>query len=149
MIDSHTHIFKRYYKERELEIKNVLKEVDLLINISFSINSSKEAIQIANKFEDVYATIGIHPSNVKHVSSNYIEELEELLKSKNVLAIGEIGLDYHYKGYSKKLQKKIFIEQIELAKKYNLPVVLHSREANDDVLEIIKDYKDIKFLFHS
>jgi TatD DNase family protein len=149
MIDSHAHILKRYYEE---DFDSVLAEsisnLDMIINISFSINSSKEVVELAKTNDKLKAVIGVHPNDVNKLSGDYISEIENLI-DENVVAIGEVGLDYHYEGYDKELQKKIFIEFIELARKHNLPVVVHSREANEDTINIIKEYSDVKFLFHS
>ena len=147
MIDTHAHLLKKYYKEElDERISNSLLELEKIINIAFDLNSSKEVVELSNKYNNLYNVIGVHPNDVKNFSS--IEDYEELINDKTV-AIGEIGLDYHYDGYDKDLQKEVFEKFIDLAKRNNLPVVVHSREANEDTIEIIKKYPEVKFLFHS
>ena len=149
MIDTHAHLLKRYYDEDlETLVSNAFSKLDKVINIAFSKNSSKEVSQLSLKYENMFNVVGIHPNDVKEVTDEDINEIENLINSKTV-AIGEIGLDYHYEGYDKAKQKEVFIKLIEVAKRNNLPVVIHSREANEDTIEIIKDYKDVNFLFHS
>ena len=149
MIDTHAHILKRYYDEDlETIISKAFSKLDKIINIAFSKNSSKEVSEMSLNYDHMYNVVGIHPNDVKDVTDKDIEEIESMINSKTV-AIGEIGLDYHYEGYDKEKQKEVFVKLIEVARKNNLPVVIHSREANEDTMEIIKEYKDVKFLFHS
>jgi TatD DNase family protein len=149
MIDTHAHILKEYYKDDlEKVISESLLKLDKIINIAFSVESSKEIVELSKKHENIYSVIGVHPNDSKGMTISDVIELEKLIDDK-VVAIGEIGLDYHYEGYDKEEQKEVFISLIELAQRHNLPVVIHSREANEDTIEIIKNYKDVKFLFHS
>lgn len=125
--------------------------------------SSKQAIQIANKHNFVYATVGISPNDIPGAQEEAIkqnkfetefykqlEELQQLAKQSKVVAIGEIGLDYHWNKENKKQQKQAFVEQIQLANQLNLPIVIHTREAIFDTLEILKNEKPAinKGIFH-
>ena len=98
--------------------------------------SNDEAIELAKKYNNIYAAIGFHPSEVEKISYNYIEYIEENIN--NVVAIGEIGLDYHYGKENIDLQKEIFERQLKIAEKYNKPVIIHSRDAMADTYEILK-----------
>ncbi|MDE5946504.1 MAG: TatD family hydrolase [Oscillospiraceae bacterium] len=98
--------------------------------------------KIAEKYEYIYTAIGIHPSDIAKTSENYIEVMENAFKSNpKVKAIGEIGLDYHYESYDREKQIEFFCRQLELADKLNLPVIIHSRDATEDTLNILKKYK--------
>ena len=139
MIDTHCHLEKEYYDDID-EIIGKCKNfgVDKIIVSGYNLDSSKEMLNLANKYDNIYATIGISPQDVDEASNNDLILLEELLKDKKVVGIGEIGLDYHYTKENKEKQKQLFITQLRLAKKYNLPVVIHSRDAINDTYEILK-----------
>lgn len=148
-IDSHAHLMDEMYNgEEESIIKNALSNgVKTIINIGYSKETSKKAIELANKYDFIYAVVGMHPDECnKEIDISFINDLA---KNKKVVAIGEIGLDYHYEEHSKELQKKYFIEQINLANELNLPIVIHSRDADMDMLEILKANKiKNKFVMH-
>ena len=143
MIDTHAHI----QDEMISDYKEVLQRaseagVEKIVCASSNLENSKKAVDIALEFEYVYATVGIHPEDANSYNENSLNELEELTKNKKVVAIGEIGLDYYHEFASRDLQKEVFIKQIELAYKLKLPVVIHSRDASGDLMEIIRKYKD-------
>ena len=96
-------------------------------------------LEICHKFEDVYATLGVHPEDCEKFNDNTAKKIIELAKDEKVVGIGEIGLDYHYTKENKDIQKRVFNTQLEIAKILNLPVVIHDREAHGDVLEILKE----------
>lgn len=140
-IDSHAHLDdKRFDQDRE-ELINSLKEnqIDLVINIGADYETSKASVELAEKYENIFAVVGVHPHDAKDVSENYLEELKELSKHEKVVAIGEIGLDYYYDNSPREEQKKIFIEQLQLAKNLDLPVVIHTRDAAGETYEIISE----------
>ncbi|MBQ8903660.1 MAG: TatD family hydrolase [Oscillospiraceae bacterium] len=143
VIDTHAHYDDPAFdSDRDELLTEILNEsVDKLITIGCSIEGSRNAIKIAEKFPSVYASVGIHPSDCMGSSDNYIDILREMSKNKNVVAIGEIGLDYHYDGYDKETQIDCFIKQLELAKELSLPVIIHSREATSDTMDILRKYK--------
>ena len=141
LIDSHAHLMdEQYENDVECVIQNALdNDVNTIINIGYSEETSKQAIELANKYDFIYAVVGVHPDECNiPVDISFIRDLAQ---NKKVVAIGEIGLDYHYDDYNKELQKKYFIEQINLANELNLPVVIHSRDADMDMLEILKNNK--------
>lgn len=149
MIDTHCHIEKEDYDNIE-EILTKCKEngINKIIVSGYDLESSKEAIRLANKYDEIYATIGFLPE-VLHRDNLYdLSELENLLQNKKVIGIGEIGLDYYWYKDNREEQKELFISQLELALKYNKPVVIHCREAIQDCYEIVKNYDKLKGTMH-
>lgn len=151
-VDTHTHLF---YSNFEKDLDQVIKRaidagVDYMIVPGTDIATSEKAIELAVKFDQIYATVGVHPHDSKDWNETFVPRLEKLAKEKKVVAIGEIGLDYFYDFSPKKKQVLAFKEQIELALKLNLPIVVHNRDANNDVMEIIRSYKNsgLRAQFH-
>ncbi len=143
-IDTHCHI---NMDEAIYYIKNAEDEnVKVLINASEDLNSSLENIKISDMFSNVFTCVGVHPLDIDKYDGK-IEKFESLLSNKKVKAIGEIGLDYYYGKEKKKEQIKVFREFLSLAEKYNLPVVVHSREATMDTINILKEY-NVKGVIH-
>ena len=106
------------------------------------LNNIKEGLEIIKKYPNIYLTIGLHPDEIKDYNENTINYLEDLIiNNKKIIGIGEIGLDYYHNKDNKEEQKELFIKQLELAKKLNLPVVIHSRDAFQDTYDILKQYK--------
>lgn len=143
IFDTHAHYDdEQFDQDRDEVIQRVhTQNVGNILNVGIDIETSKNSIELARKYDFVYSAVGIHPHEVEKAPENYIEILEELInKNKDkVVAIGEIGLDYYYDFAPRDLQKKFFIEQMELAKKYNLPVAIHDRDAHKDTLDILKE----------
>jgi len=141
-IDTHCHLEKKEYNVEEI-IKNI--ENNIIIVSGYNDESNIEVIELIDKYPNVYGTIGIHPSDVK--TSN-ISIVEKYVNHSKIVGIGEIGLDYHYGKEDIELQKEMFIKQIDIARKYNKPVVIHSRDASSDTLEIIKQNSDVNYTMH-
>lgn len=143
MIDSHCHINDQCFANQENQyIEEASRNgVKTFLVVGYDLQSSLKAIEIASQNNSCYSAIGIHPSEVKKASNKDICELEKMLSNNKIIAIGEIGLDYYWdKGAEiKSLQKRFFIEQIELANKYNLPISIHCRDAYEDCLNILKN----------
>lgn len=141
LFDSHTHLMdKKFENDVESVLKNAKENnVKYMTNIGYDEITSREAVEVAEKNEDVFATVGIHP---EHCNEDAIDckFIYQLIESPKVVAIGEIGLDYHYDGTNRENQKKHFIKQIEIANELELPVVIHSRDADMDMLEILKNH---------
>ncbi len=143
-VDVHAHLNDEKFEDIEKVVERAKNaNVEKIITAGFDIESSLKNIEIAKKYEDVFVTVGVHPEMVDEVEENYLEKLKEMCKFEKVVAIGEIGLDYHFKDDNKELQKKVFIEQIELANLLNLPIVVHSRDAMGDTLEILKEHTPV------
>lgn len=142
-IDTHCHLDGIARPRRD----EIVDSVDGYIIISGYDNySNKEVIDLINEYPKAYGTLGIHPDEV---IVNNLDELENLLKDSKVVGIGEIGLDYHYGKNNVEKQKEYFIKQIEIARKYNLPIVVHSRDAAQDTYNILKEYaSDMKIVMH-
>lgn len=156
LFDSHSHYNdSKFDIDRDEIIKETLASgVSNFIVAGYGIDSSKKAIEIASKYEGLYAIVGISPNDLEGIKTEEdieknIVEIEELAKNEKVVAIGEIGLDYYWDKENKELQKKMFIEQIKLANKLNLPIVIHTRDAFADTIEILKQNSvDKKGIFH-
>ncbi|HOK63336.1 MAG TPA: TatD family hydrolase [Soehngenia sp.] len=142
-IDSHAHLDdERFDDDRETVIKNLkADQIDVVINIGADIASSKSTSSLAQTYDNIYSVVGVHPHSVSELVGLGLDEIENLSRHEKTVAIGEIGLDYYYENSPKNLQKEYFIEQIRLAKKLDLPIVIHSREAVKDTLDIIKSEK--------
>jgi TatD DNase family protein len=147
--DTHCHIFKEYY-ENINEILETAKNVGInrIINNGCDTKSNYEVINLCNKYENVYGAIGIHPENVESYSNDDLKYIEENLNHQKIIAIGEIGLDYHYTKDNKEKQIELFERQLKIAETYNIPVIVHSREATEDTINCIKKYK-VKGVIHS
>jgi len=154
LFDSHSHYNdEKFDIDREQIIKETLSNgVSNFIIAGYNIEGSKKAIQIAGNYEQVYATAGISPNDVEDIKNNVnknISKIEEIAKNKKVVAIGEIGLDYYWNKDNKELQKEVFIKQIEIANKLDLPIVIHTRDAYIDTIEILKqNIVNKKGIFH-
>ena len=142
--DTHAHYDdEKFDNDREAVLKAIHEfGVEKYINIGCNIETSKKSIELAEKYNFIYASCGIHPSerNEKTYKSD-LKQIENLSKNNKVVAIGEIGLDYHWNEENKKLQKEVFIEQINIANKIKLPISIHTREAIQDTINILKTVK--------
>ena len=143
-LDSHCHINDdALYPIRDELISRAREAgVGYLLVIGWDVESSKKAVEIAHEYEDIYAAVGIHPENLDGINEDSLKQIDELAYDDKVVAIGEIGLDYHWfhEKEHHELQKIWFIKQIELANKLNLPISIHAREASGDLLEILKNH---------
>ena len=140
MIDTHAHILKEYYDDIDSLISELQKDkVSCVLNAATNYNEALEIIELSKKYPKfIKSAIGIHPESI---NDNSLDKIEELIKNNKIYAIGEIGLDYYWKKDNKEEQRKLFINQIELANKYNLPIVVHIRESIQDCLDILKTHK--------
>ncbi|UMZ75248.1 TatD family hydrolase [Natranaerofaba carboxydovora] len=150
LIDTHAHLDdNRLSKNVDSLISEAKKKgVNRIINIGISIESSKKTIELAKKYDDIYAAVGIHPHDAKNAPEGYIDSLEKMSQEEKVVAIGEMGLDYFKNISPKDTQIKVFKEQLSLAKELNMPVVIHDRDAHQDMINILKDFNGIKGVFH-
>ena len=144
IFDTHAHYDDSAFDEdRDILLENLRKKnVRYIINSSVDIPSSLESIKLTEKYSYIYAAVGVHPQNIDdELENNYQNHIENMIKkNKKVVAIGEIGLDYHFDSDEKLKQKTIFEDQIKLSLKYNLPIIVHDREAHKDTIEILKKY---------
>ena len=144
VIDTHAHYDDEAFDEDRNELLKEMFEnsVERIITIGCTMERSRMALELAEKYDEIYCAVGIHPEDCYDLPENYLDELKDMaLSSKKVVAIGEIGLDYHSEGYKRDRQITVFKEQLALAKELSLPVVIHSREATLDTMEILREYK--------
>ena len=140
IIDTHAHLqFDAYDQDRDEVIKKTLAENIQCINVGTSFATSKAGVELAEKQGGLYAAIGLHPTDVDEALN--VEDYRDLAKSKKVVAIGEIGLDYFRPPFDKEKQKEVFLQQVGLAKELHLPVVIHCRMAHDEMIEILASQK--------
>lgn len=152
IFDTHAHLDSEYFAEdRDVLIAQLEKDLEGIINPGCDARSSKFAIELAEKHNFIYAAVGWHPGDLRGIADNsYLDQLASWASHPKVVAIGEIGLDYYWKeNEPKEVQKKRLLEQIDLAKQFSLPVIIHDREAHGDILEIFqKEIKDVNAVFH-
>lgn len=146
MIDTHCHLSKKDYDNIDDVIKNMKNNI--MIVSSASPDDLMEIIELCEKYDNIYGTIGIHPEYASTYTINDIKLLEKYLKHPKIVGIGEIGLDYYYTKDNIKQQKRLFSLQLDLACKYNIPIVVHTRNSLDDAYNILKQYKNIKGIMH-
>lgn len=145
MIDTHCHISKEYYDN----IDKIVNNMDGIMIVSgCNDETNREVLELINTYDNVYGTLGIHPEDVNKMTDTSLKFIEDNLDNPKIVAIGEIGLDYYWVKDNKEQQKQLFIEQIKLANKYNLPIVIHSRDAIEDTYKIIKEYSKTKKVLH-
>lgn len=152
LFDTHTHLDDaRYDADREAMIARAREAgVETMMTIGCDLATSRSAVALAGQYPFVYASIGVHPHEVKHITDDWYDELRQLARNQKVVAYGEIGLDYHYNHSDPELQRGRFREQIQLARELKLPVIIHTREAQDDTIRILKEERasDIGGVFH-
>lgn len=149
--DSHSHYNdEKFDIDREEIIKKVYDEgITRTVCVGYNVKKSKFALELANSHDFIFATCGISPNDIEDFSMQNLEEIEKMGKSEKIVAIGEIGLDYYWNKENKEKQKELFIKQIEIANKLNKPIVIHTRDAYLDTIEILKKYTvNKKGIFH-
>ncbi len=146
--DTHCHLFKEYYEDIDEIIKlSRENQVNRMIVAGCDHKSNVEVLSLLNK-EEIYGALGIHPEEALNYQESDLKFIEENLSNKKVVAIGEIGLDYHYGKENKEAQIKLFESQLAMAEKYKMPVVVHSRDATLDTINSLKKY-NVKGVIHS
>lgn len=138
MIDTHCHLDKEEYDNLDEIINHMGKNI--IIASGCDLKTNKNVIDLVNKYDNIYGTIGFHPEEIDNYNDESLTFLEDNLSNPKIVGIGEIGLDYHYSHDNKDQQIKAFIEQIELAKRFNKTIVIHSREAIEDTYNVLEKY---------
>ena len=148
--DSHAHLDDRRFDQDRAEILDDLKNhnVGFVMNIGCDVSSSLRSVAMAKQYPFVYAAVGSHPDDADHVDEAVLALYESLCREEKVRAIGEIGLDYYYEDVPREIQKTAFRKQLELARKVDLPVIVHEREAHADAMEIVREFSDVHGVFH-
>ncbi|HAK89270.1 MAG TPA: radical SAM protein [Nitrospiraceae bacterium] len=149
MIDTHCHLEMRPFDDdREDVIKRAKENLEAVITIGSDFEGSKGAVALAEKYDFVYASVGIHPHDAKDFNDNIFNQIKAWAKNPKVVAIGETGLDYHYDHSPRDVQKEIFIKQLGYAVESGMPAIIHSREAKEDTLKILKESRVSKGVLH-
>ena len=148
IFDAHAHYDDKWFDEDRESLLSAMpgNGVSFIVNAAVDISTAHTAIGYAEKYDFMYACAGIHPENLEGLADDYLEQLAALYKHPKVLAIGEIGLDYHW-DIPKDVQNRVFEEQLRLAKELDAPVVIHDREAHGDTMELLRKYRP-KGLMH-
>lgn len=150
LVDTHCHLnHKDFNDDREDIFKEIEENMEFVVNIGYDLSSSRKSLEYAEKYKNVYATVGLHPTDIGDEWNPIVENaLLEMGKNEKVVAIGEIGLDYHWMTKNESVQKQWFREQMEIARKLNKPVVIHTREATEDTVKILKEFPDLHGIVH-
>lgn len=150
LFDTHAHYDDEQFDEDRDVLLSSMQEngIGLIVNAASNMASSEMALQIAQRYSFVYAAAGVHPHDAKTMDIESLSRLEVLLGHPKVVALGEIGLDYHYDHSPRDIQKQRFREQLALAEKLDCPVIIHERESTQDVLDILCDFPDVRGVFH-
>src|SRR6056297_1137826 len=141
LIDSHAHLdFDKFDKDREEVIKRAKDNgIINIINVGSSLSSSHRSLKLSQYYELIYAVVGVHPHEAKNLDKNALQVLKDLAKADKVVGIGEIGLDFYYDNSPRDIQREAFRKQLRFAKEIKLPVVIHSREADQQTIKILKE----------
>lgn len=150
LFDTHAHMDDRAFNEDRETLLTQLPEqgIGLLMNPGCSLASSRNAVALAERYDYIYAAVGSHPDAADEVTGEVLAEYRALCKHEKVLAIGEIGLDYHYEDIPRERQQASFRAQMALAAELDLPVIVHEREAHEDGMRIVEEYPTVKGVFH-
>ncbi|MDD2495306.1 MAG: TatD family hydrolase, partial [Tissierellia bacterium] len=151
-IDSHAHLDdERFDEDRERLIKSLKdKEIEIVLNPGADLQTSKNAVELANTYDSIYAAVGCHPHDSIYMTDEALEVFRSLAQNNKVLAIGEIGLDYYYDNSDRETQKLWFRKQIILARELDMPYIVHDRDAHKDIYEIMKEeyYANSRGILH-
>ena len=141
IFDTHAHYDDDAFDEDREELIKAILESDIkrIVNVGANLKTSQNSINLANKYDLFYAAVGVHPDDCDEIDDAGIDKLREMSKDKRVVAIGEIGLDYYWHKDNPDIQKEAFKRQIELAKELSLPIIIHSREAARDTMDILTE----------
>lgn len=140
LVDTHAHLVDgRFDRDRQEVLERARAAgVALIVNVGYDLESSRKSVALAGEFACVYAAVGVHPHDAAQAPPGYLEELRRLAKGEKVVAVGETGLDYYRNLSPGEVQKKVFREHLALARELDLPVIIHDRDAHEDVLGILK-----------
>jgi hydrolase, tatD family len=145
IFDTHAHLDSEQFEEDFDDImQNIInKKISLIVNPGCDLPTSKKSVELSEKYDFIYSAVGFHPHEAKYMDEEAINEIERLaVSNKKVVSIGEIGLDYYYDFSPRDVQEDVFVRQMELANKLDLPFIIHSRDASNDTYEMVKKYKN-------
>ena len=148
LVDTHCHIYSEYYNNIDLLMKNIKENnIGKVINNACNFKSCLEVLELSKKYNNMYIALGLHPEEDLNEIDKVIELIKTNIGNKKLIAIGEIGLDYYYNKDNKNMQIEILEKQLKLAEELSLPVIIHSRDATGDMLNILKKY-NLKGVIH-
>ncbi len=150
LFDTHAHLLDERFDEDRASLIETLPSLGMegMIEVGTTVQDSRAAVNLAADVNYIYAAIGVHPHEAKDVSGDYISQLEALAAQPKAVAMGEVGLDYHYDLSPRDAQQRVFSEQLALAMRLGLPVVIHMREATQDTLAILREHPGLKGVMH-
>ncbi len=150
LFDTHAHLNDPAFDEDRDAILMGLRDkgVEFVMNVGCCLESSRDCIAMAEKYPFVYASVGSHPDSADEVNDAVLEQYRQMAQHPKVKAIGEIGADYYYETIPREIQLQAFRAQMELARELNMPVIVHERNAHDDGMRIVKEFKDVTGVFH-
>ncbi len=152
LFDTHAHLNDgKYEGERDETIKRAKETgVGLIVNVGCNPEAAERTIELTRKYSFIYGAVGMHPHDAKDFEEGFCEKIKKWVKEEKIVALGEMGLDYHYDYSPRDVQKKIFRRQIALARELKLPIIIHDREAHQDVLDIVREEKagEVGGVFH-
>ena len=150
LFDTHAHMNDPAFDEDRAQILLGLKDkgVDYMLNVGCCLESSRDCVAMAEEYDFVYASVGSHPDSADEVNEEVLAQYRQMAAHPKVMAIGEIGLDYYYETIPREIQIKAFRMQMELARELKMPVIVHERNAHDDGMRVVKDFKDVTGVFH-
>ena len=143
IVDTHAHYLAEDFGEELIPLIEAMPAngIDKIVAVGYNIQSSEEEIRLSERFPYVFAAAGVHPENCNDLPLDWLEQIERLAQNERVVSVGEIGLDYHYGGEDRELQKRVFAEQLVLSKRIGKPVIIHSRDACEDTMAILREYR--------
>jgi len=150
--DTHAHLDDRQFREDQDQVIARAREagLELIVNVGYNVASARRTVQLANKYDFIYGTVGMHPHDAKELDGAGLQELKKMAAHPKIVAIGEIGLDYHYNHSPRDVQQRVFRRMIDLAREIKLPIVIHDREAHEDIFRILEEEKaeEVGGVFH-
>lgn len=149
LVDTHVHLNDERFDEDRLDLfKKIEETMDFVVNIGYNLKSSEISLNYAKEFPFIYATVGLHPAEEEAYTEELENKLRELASHEKVVAIGEIGLDYHWMTKSREEQARIFRRQMQLAEELDKPVVIHTRDAMEDTVNILNEFPKVRGILH-
>lgn len=151
IFDTHTHYDAEQFDKDRVELLSSMREhnVGFILNVGATLDGCKSSVEFARKYPFMYAAVGVHPDEVGALNDETFAWMEELLSDEKAVAVGEIGLDYYWDNEPREVQKEWFIRQLALARKHDLPVCIHSRDAAEDTLNVMREYaKGLRGVIH-
>lgn len=152
IIDTHAHYDDDAFNEDRDQVLQALQQsgIEMVVNVGASMKTSKNTVDLCNEYDFIYGAVGVHPNETMELTEDSIQTLKEYTKHPKIVAVGEIGLDYYWNEPDREIQKKWFTRQLDLAKEVDLPIIIHSRDAAKDTLDILtsSEYQDVSGVIH-